>query len=235
MKKILCLFLALACMLSVVACNGGDNDSGNNSADGSGGNSNNSGGGGDVSAKTVEEIVESSVPTKVVTKVNYKLPVGHELAEYDLDGIYSLVVDGGNSILTYSYGVLADIEDDADAPVKTVAGVLYSKNGKVSSDGVNWTPAGTASVTPEFNLIRSYFDTYVRSDDGLSVTATVSGADIDKIIGHTVDAVGDITVTVITNGVYLTDIVMTYKSTLGASVVVETTYSYNKVELEFPS
>lgn len=217
MKKILCILVALACVLTVVSCN-------NSSSDGA------------TVKNTVEEAVALSSPTKVVSLLTYKLPEGHLLYEYndDLSGTYTLVTDGENSIFDYSYGTPAGVDEDNGSPIKKVEGVIYYKDGKVSTDGDAWTASSAESVTTKFNLSRGYFKTYTKSEDGLVLTATATGDNMEYVIGHKIPAASDVSVIVTTNGVYLTMVEIRYTTSNGAEVYIQTSYSYNNVELEFP-
>lgn len=216
MKKLLSLLLIFACVLtSAVGCGGGENPE-------------------PTETKTLEEIVNSSVPTKVVTRVTYKYPEEHALAKYTLGGIYSLETDDGNAILTYDYTRFATVEDMADSMTVNVVGAIYSKDGKFSTDGENWENGTAQGLIIKFDIKAENFTTYEKSKDGRTLTATVSGDGLENVLGYKVSASGDVTVTVKTNGVYLTSIVLAYTTESGANALVETSYSYSDLTLVFP-
>ena len=177
MKKLLSILLILACVFACVGC-GEDEDPAN------------------PDAKTLEQIVNESTPTKVVTNVTYKYPEGHALAAYTLGGLYSLEMDDGNAILTYDYTRFATVEDMANSMVVNVNGAIYSKDGKFSTDGVNWQNGTAEGLTLKFDIKSENFTTYTKSADGRTLTATVSGDGLENVLGFKVSATGDVTVTV---------------------------------------
>lgn len=216
MKKILCLLIALACAFSLVACNGGGDD--------------------DIEiGNPLEEVVTSSNPTKIVTLVTYAYPESDPRSEADLNGRYVLEIDGADSIFTYDYNTFASVEEGLDDWVKTISGTIYQQNGQISTDGDEWEAVSAETINTKFNLVRDSFKTYTKSADEKTLTATITGENIESVIGYAIAADGDITVVVTTDGYYMRSVVITYKSQQGANVTINTSYSYNDLTLDFPS
>ena len=211
MKKILCMILALACVFAFASCNnGGGDDSG-------------------VTAKTLEDVVKDSAPTRVKSFITYSYG-----DDFTLDAEYSLSTSGNDAIFSYSYEVLPELGAGI-SNIETKSGVIYYKDGKFSIDGDTWGGGAVAPTESKLDLVRSAFKIYNKSEDGRTLTATTTGANMESVIGNAIEADGDVTIVVVTNGVYLTGVTITYKSTAGADVVIETSYTYNPLTLEFPS
>ena len=221
MKKILCMLTALPCVFSIVACDlsGGTN--------------------GDEIGNPLEQVVAASNPTEVVTQVIYSFPSSNPLSEYNgkLNGYYKLEIDGSDSIFEYNFGTLATPEDMEPDGIVEYNGVFYCKDGKSSFNGDEWEVISADKVDAKLNLVKSRFKTYEKSADEKKLTATITGANIESIIGHTISADGDISFVLKTNGIYLTGITISYKSTTGADVTIDTSYTYNEINLDdkFPT
>ena len=221
MKKILCMLIALACVFSIVAC------------DFSGGNSNDD-------PKTeignpLEKVVSASKPTKVVSQVKYLYPESHAFSKINFDGFYSLEIDGEDSIFSYDYKVPATVEEAADGPVKPVSGKIYVKGGKISTDGDEWEVVSPETVTHSLNLLKNRFKTYEKSADEKTLTATITAENLKSVIGYSLAADGDISFVLKTDGIFLRHITISYKSTSGAEVSIDTSYTYNDITLDFPA
>lgn len=226
MKKILCMLTALACAFSIVSCNvgGGTGDGGDN-------------GGPKVEVgNPIEDVVVASSPTKIVTKVTYLYPDGDIRYGTDLNGDYSLEIDGDDAIFRYDYNTFATIEEGADNWIKTVAGTVYYKDGKVSvTDGEVWDAIPAIAVNRRFQLLKNHFKTYEKSEDEKTLTATITGSNIAGVIGYEISAIGDISFVLTTDGIYMRSITISYTSLEGAVVTIDTSYSYNEITLDFPS
>ena len=216
MKKILCLLIALSCAFSLIACGDGD-------------------GGTPEIGNPLEEVVASSAPTKIVTLVTYAFADTDPRSEADLNGTYVLEMNGSDSIFTYDYNTFATPEEGLDDWVKNISGKIYVKDGQVSTDGVEWEAASAETINTKFNLVKDSFKTYTKSADEKTLTATITGDNIESVIGYEISATGDITVVVTTDGYYMRSVVISYTSTEGASVIIDTSYSYNELTLNFPA
>ena len=219
MKKILCLLTALVCVFSIVACDLLGIPSG-----------------GEV-GNPLEDVVAASKPTEVVTQVTYSYPTQSQLSEFNgkLNGFYVLKNDGENSILEYEYRTLAKPEELEPDGIKVISGTFYCFDGKTSVDGDEWDVVSADTVNVKLELVKGRFKTYEKSEDEKTLTATITGQNIESIIGHRLSADGDVSFVVKTNGIYLTGIEISYTALSGASVVINTSYTYNELDLEFPA
>ena len=221
MKKILCMLVALACVFSIVACDfsGGSNNDGNQIEIGN----------------PLEEVVSASKPTKVVSLTKYLYPESHPFANEDFDGFYSLEIDGEDAIFSYDYKTLAAVEDVEDGPIKPVVGHIYFKGGKISTDGDAWEVVSPETLTFTLNLLKNRFKTYEKSEDEKTLTATITSENLETVIGYKLSADGDISFVLKTDGVFLRRITISYKSVTGADVIIDTSYTYNDITLDFPA
>ncbi len=208
MKKILCLVLALALALSVmgalVSC--GDE------------------------LPEIYKLAQELEPTRTVTSVEYIDKDGKKL-----EGWYDLQVEGENSVFSFKYDryrtVEEALEENTKERIKTVEGVVYCRDGKYSGDGFTWSSA-PVSTDIKLNLDPSLLIDPVISEDGRTLTATVSSENIEAVAGSTLSAVGDISLVATTNGTYFTGVVLTCTTIQGATLTVRASYSRNAVDLE---
>lgn len=228
MKKILCILTALVCAFSIVSCtgNGGGDDNGGNN-----------GGGAKVEiGNPLEEVVAASSPTKIVTRVTYIFRDGDPRYGADLNGDYSLEIDENNAIFTYDFNTIATPEEGLEDWIKTVDGKIYFKDGKVSvTEGDEWDTISATTVNRKFELLKNRFKTYEKSEDEKTLTATITGSNIEGVIGYSISALGDISLVLTTDGVYMRGVTISYTSIEGANVTIDTSYSYNDITLDFPT
>ena len=210
MKKIACLLLMFILAFSMVSC-GGSSDGGSESRD------------------AILEIAASAKPTKITTVSAYVI---NDTEVYN--GFYTMTVEGNDSIFDFSYERRATVAEQADGMKVTVEGVVYYKDGLYSRDGEEWDSEAPSAIELDFNLDAALLDTYTVATNGNSLTATVTGENIKKVLGSQLGVDGAVTVTVITNGTYLSRIEVEYKTAGGATVSVDTTYTYDQITLEFP-
>ena len=206
MKKILCLLLAIACLLAVVSCGGGNKK------------------------LSIAEIVESSKPYTVTTRVYYD-------GEDDLGGMYITTTDGTNSIFEYEYERYATVAEMAEGRIKTVSGKIYYKDGKVTSnEGESWESSEINEIVDfSIKIDESKFSTYKISKDGKTLTGTVSSENSSRVLGVAIASDGDISIEIVTDGeanLYYMNI--SYKSAGGALITVNTSYDYSPVTVVVP-
>ncbi len=180
--------------------------------------------GGDVDIKS---IVENSKPVKVTTMVYFT-------GATPLEGKFINTVDGNKSVFDFEFQRMANISEMEDGRVKTIKGKIYSKDGKVSfNEGADWESSAVSSVAKyDLQLDERNFDTYEISEDGNSLKATVGAEGAKAVLGVDIYATGTVTVEVVTNGAFLNRIIISYK-TASADVVVDTSYTYQPVTLDF--
>ena len=203
MKRFTCLILAIACVFTLASCGGSE-------------------------LADFNEIVRGSAPTTIKTLTTV---VGEEV----LNGVYVTEIDGDDFEFTYSYERYATVEDNASSYIVTVDGVVYYKDGKFSEDGESWTASAPAVDTQKIDLLidEKNFASYTLSADGTTLVATFTADASEAVLGRKISANGDITLTVKTNGIYLTFVYISYESEVGL-VTVDTSYTYAPVSEEAP-
>ncbi len=202
MKKILCLIIALCCALSLVAC--GET-------------------GGDDGDAAFFATVEASKPAKVTTLTNYVFAEGDSL-----NGEFVTTVSDGGYVFAYEYQRYGDPAKGDTERITTEKGTVYYENGKYSTDNVNWyvEAPDAALMQMQLNISKEALGSYQFNEAGTTLTTKLSAAEAEAFIGIKLSATTDVTVTVSTNGTYLTRVTLSYE-TANASVSVNTSYSYN--------
>ena len=182
--------------------------------------------------KTIYDLVASANPTKTVTLTDYVK------GETTYEGEFIMSVEGNNSIFEFSYERPRTIEEGAadgtTNPVKTVEGVIYFKDGKFSEDGDKWTAEAPATTLFTFDLKAEYLTGAAITNDGKTLTAEMTAENAIKVLGTDLKPQGTVKLTVESNGVSLTKVVLEYTTVDGASVKIDTSYSYNNITLVFP-
>ena len=212
MKKIVCLLLVLVCSFAMFSCfNSGKSD-----------------------VDTISKIVNESVATKIVTKVDY-VPVDDEA----LSGVYTTSIDrnSGKSKFTFVYSRYATVEEMNGGHTKTVDGsVWYDANGQISrNEGDTWEPNLAPAYLPNsLDISEARFVSVALSEDGTDMTAEIAPKEAKRAFGTDISAEGNIVLKVETNGTYLYEISVTYTAKdTGALVTVVTSYDYGEVEFDF--
>ena len=230
MKKIICLLLALVCTFAIVSCNKDDTPDTGDQNNNQGANTNN-----DTTATELEAlnaVIAGSKPTQIVTHADYTV------SGETLKGRYTTVIDraANKSQFDFSYQRIAiPGEDISDSHIMTIAGKVYYKDGQISdTEGDVWTSAGVGYLPFSFDFSVNKLDNIEFSNNGDDMTATVSAENAIRVFGTAIDAEGDITISVDTNGEYLYSVMISYTSAeIGATVTVNTTYDYASVALDF--
>lgn len=209
MKKWISLVLALACVLALAACSPTT----------------------DLGEKDIFALAEAgATPTRIVTNVKY-LVDGTAYA-----GRYVTESEGQNAIMSYTYERPARLDEMADSETKTVTGTLYYKDGKVSTDGATYETESVGWTGVGFSLKKDLLTDLQLSEDGRELVAKVACTDAEKVFGTAIETDGTaITLTVRTNGTHLTAVNADYTTKSGAQVTIETSRSYNAVQLDFPA
>lgn len=179
-------------------------------------------------------LAAESSPTKIVTLVDYV-----EADGLHLTGDYIMEIEGNSSIFTFNYQRVRTVEDGAADEshdrIKTVEGVVYFKDGKFSSDGDTWEAEAPSASTIKFDLKAEYLTNVTINESGTLLTAEMTPDNAVKVLGTDLSAAGNVSIHVETNGVSLSRVIITCTTKSGATVTVNTTYTYNPVELVFPS
>lgn len=220
MKKILALLLAVLCIFSVVSCGKGDD------------NTDEPTGATAEQVAAIANVINSSAPTTIVTVTEYTY--GEDVYK----GRFETEIDKNpvKSIFTFSYTRPARIEDAADSNVVSVAGKVYYNNGQVSvNEGDTWVATGSSYMELALSLDANKLKSFTVSEDGGTLTAVATPENAERILGTAVSAEGDVTITIVTNSVYLYNVRVEYTAKgTGASVVVDTSYDYRVHTLVFP-
>ena len=177
------------------------------------------------------EIARQSKPTKVTTEVHYVTNTGDEL-----EGYYVTQPDGTNAIFTYYYERLAtpaeSVESGNSDRILAFEGVINFKDGVYFGDEEEWKPGSGTAFDIAFNIDSSLLKEDVVNEDGNILDAKIAQENIAEFIGTNLNAVGDATVSITTNGVNLTAISISC-ATANGTVTIRTSYTYNNQEL-FP-
>ena len=179
------------------------------------------------------EIANESKPTKITTEVNYVTNTGDTLK-----GHYVTTTDGVDAIFEYYYEKLATPAESLESGnydrIIASEGVINYKDGSYySGDEELWKPGTGTAFDLKFDLDADLFKDVVVSEDGSSLEAKVSAENLKEMIGTDLNASGDASVSVTTNGVNLTGITVSC-STVNGSIVIRTSFTYNPQDL-FPA
>lgn len=217
MKKLLCLLLALVCMLACVSCNK-DKDDGEDGAS--------------ANVETIAQIIDNSNPTQIVTKVDY-IPVG----ESSISSSYVTERDEANGIYAFSfkYSRKAMVGELLPDDIKVVEGtVWYNADGTVTStSGDTWSKEDAVGYLPEMiNIGETSFKSYEFLNGGEDLKGVVEAKDGKRVFGSDIGAASDIEVEIDTNGNYLYNVKITYFFSSGAQVQITTSYDYSAINLK---
>ena len=248
MKKILCLLLTLVLVFACVSCNKGNNtgnqnddntsdtnnDKNDNTTDDGKGDNTTDDGKGDKVENTVEEIsdiLNSSVPTKITTKVEYIVE-----GEKTLNSYYITSKDSESGVEKFEFRIerFAKIEEMLPDNVKKIDGIVYKNaDGSVkSSSGDAWSAAEAVGYLPEkLALNENYFATYEIDESGNNLFAVVKADEIERVFGVEIAGISNVEVEVETNGKYLQFVTVTYTAASGATVVINTSYEYSAITI----
>ena len=182
--------------------------------------------------KTIYDLVASAAPTKTVTLTDYVK------GDKTYEGEFVMSVEGNNSIFEFNYErprtIAEGAEEGTTNPVKTISGVIYFKDGKFSDDGDKWTAEPPSTTLFSFDLKAEYLTGATVSEDGKTLTAEMTPVNAVKVLGTDLKPQGNVKITVKTNGVSLSKVILVYTTADGASVTIDTSYTYNNIVLEFP-
>lgn len=232
MKKFLSLMLVLLCVVSMVACNGGKVPP----VTPPGGNPPAETPAGDLDVFAAAE--KNAVPTKIVSLTTF---AGKDLtgANFTFSGSFSQVASNNNSILDFKYDRFATVEEAADDYIVTVEGAIAIKDGMTKTIG-NGLDSEWAAVIPSVHQLSAFkLDKanlpadYTLSADGKKLTVALDQAEAFKVMGVVIDANGEITLEVESNGKNVSAIYVSYVATSGASVKISTSYTYGVQNLDF--
>lgn len=207
MKKIISLFLLLACVFAFAACAPAA----------------------DTTPKDIFALMKSSAtPTRVVTDITYNEKDGGNA----YSGHYVTEGKGQDAVMTYEYSRPARLEEAAESEFVTVKGTLKYKDGKVG-EGDTYVTEAIVLSGDVFNFDRELLADVSVSEDGRTLSATIAKENIAKVLGTDLKTEGNVTLTVKSNGTHITNINIAYTTPSGAAVAVRTSRSYNAIDLDF--
>ena len=215
MSRILCALMALVCMFSMFSCGIFGNDEGEDKS----------------GVAAISEIINNAKPTRVITHVSYTLD------GETLKGRYTTQYDRANNKgkFDFSYERRAvPGESMSLGSIETIEGTVYSNNGEFSYDEcATWQGGGVGYLEYSLDITESKLATYEVSEDGNSLTATVAKENAKRVFGVDISSEGDINLSVVTSGADLYNVTISYTTTTGASVVIETSYESLIINLDF--
>ena len=225
MKKILLLLLSLTLVFGCLTSCG--NNNGANTDAGNGANAPEKG-----TVDYIAYVVSNSLPTRIVTHTNF-------VDDSDtLSGVYTTEVDRENKKTQFSFEydrIAIPGVDNSEDYVKTEAGLVQFKDGMVlRSEGSDWETLGDGYLTLSLSIVQSMLATAEVSEDGCDLVATVSAQNTERVFGSAIDAKGDVTLEIDTNGTYLYSVKISYVANgTDASITVETSYEYAPIVFDF--
>lgn len=219
MKKIISLLLSLTLMLGCVLVLG------------SCGNTEEA----EFTVATICQMTESTSATKMVTLIDYVKANGDTIND-----VYTMVVDGDDSIFEY---VRTRMITPAEAIELGVSGryyteptqYVYYKDGLYSTNGADWSAAAPSLTSIKLDLREQYLKDAAITESGTDLSAKISVENIKNVFGVELDADGDFTIEVETDGTNLARINIYGKTKSGASLSISTSYTYSKQTLNFPT
>lgn len=177
------------------------------------------------------ETANESTPTKITTEVNYVTK-----SSDTLKGYYVTTTDGTDAIFEYYYERLAtpaeSIESGNSDRIISFEGIINFHDGAYFGDEEDWKPGTGTAFDLKFNLQADLLKDAVVNEDGNMLDAKVSAENLVALIGTDLNAVGDATISLATNGVNLTAVTISCETVNGA-ITIRTSYTYNHHEL-FP-
>ena len=182
---------------------------------------------------------EGRVPATITTMVSYNYTDAENADNnVSLSGYYKTETKWDKSIFTYSYERLATIEEqNPSGRIKKISGKIYRNGDQVSSTGDTFEDgAALPGAAFTLNLKAESFDSYTVAADGKSYTAKATGANIKNALGVALSANAEgVTINVTSNGSVITGMTVSYTTTSGASVFIATSYTYNPIDLDWPT
>ena len=178
-------------------------------------------------------LAAAASPSKTVTLTDFTTKDGKIY-----EGEFIMTVEGNNSIFDFKYERPKTIEESAEDGIpeltKTVEGTIYFKDGKFSEDGDKWTSEAPSATAFKFDLKPEYLTGATINGADTELTAELTPENAIKVLGTDLQPNGNVKLTVKTNGVNLSRVIIEYTTTDGSAVRIDTTYTYNSVTLVFP-
>ena len=168
---------------------------------------------------------QANTPAKVTTLVHYTI------GDDRLNGKYITYTGGEIVTFHYEYDRYATVEEGADTRIVRTVGTIYYKDGLVAAADGDDEPSEWVAVAPSgINVgvaLDKCKDIAVLNSAKSVATVVLSGDKIVDVLGTDLAAVGDVNLTISVNNGYLNNVKIDYTTERGASVIVETSYTYS--------
>jgi len=212
MKKITCLILtlvlALGCVLALASCDGGEQKD---------------------RLQLLIDMANNSNATKIVTFVEY------DNSKDELGAKYTTEIEGNDMIFSYEkerYNTVSEGILNGEGLIVTEKGTVYYVDGQYyGEDGLAYADT-PSDVKYTFNITKENL-TGAKLAGNNGFTAELTKEQAVAVFGTDLSAEGNIALEVVTTGLQLTGVKLTYTTVSGATVVVNTSYSYNAINLDF--
>ena len=210
MKKIICFILTAMMLLGMTSCH--------------------------LKKEDINDITQASEAARITSIVSYVGP------EDTLTSKYVTEIDHENQLATFSYAKqrYATLEEMSETRIVTDTGLIHYKmdtKDMTADGGESWTAVGGNAIHFDLKLQPKQFKTYETYDDGNSAKATLDPEHSASVLGTEIKTKdgSDIELSIITGGIYLYQLDIAYTAESGARVLVQTTYNYEKITLDFSS
>ena len=235
MKKILCLLLTFVLVFACVSCNKDKGDDKNDGGDNTNNNNNNNDANDNANDNVdyVAEIfatVNSSDPTQIVSKIDYT--VGNKT----FTSSYTTERDSQTGVERFEFHIkrYATIEELLPGNVKELNGKVWKNadGSVINSEGDAWSADDAVGFLSEMlDVKKEFFKSVELSDNNKDLSAVISAENSERVFGSQINASGDITLTIDTNGTYLYQITVKYTTASGALINIVTSYDYSIIEI----
>ena len=174
------------------------------------------------------EKVENSDPTTITTTTTHTRPSG-----VIYNGLYTTQMTENGFIFEYNYQDMLPITPDSEGTSSQ-----EPKHGTIVYDGVGYSIDGAENVTVapdvaymqiKLDLVPELIGEYEMSVDGKTLTAELSADDVKSIFGTTVSTTAA-TLKITVAGSRLSAVSLSYTTSNGTVVDVETSYTYNATQ-----
>ena len=185
---------------------------------------------------TIYDMVNSSKANSITTSVDYTTAKGDMLP-----GWYVVKRDGNDMIVEYDYKRFATIEESvASGSLETIipeSGAYYYHDGKYY-DKNDETKTPFVGSPLEYNFKLNIDKSKLLSENTPMNNSneryvTMSAESCKEMLGVDLNASGTVSVRILTNGVQLSELEITYNTASGASVNILSTYDYGNITLDF--
>lgn len=199
MKKIICLLLVVACTAVLFACGGG------------------------ISESDFFGMIEESEPTGITTKTYNTRPNG-----VSYEGYYKTTIKEDGFVFDYEYQQRNEEFIEGESSVQTVKGQVVYANGRYTVDGEAVSAApDVAYMNIKYALTAKNVGDYTASKDGKTITSTLNKDQVKTIFGTDI-ASDEAVIKITVDGTHLTRVELSYTTSDGTAVYVETGYVYQK-------